>query len=123
MASPGLNSTPPTLRRAGENAAIDMGRRITAKATRDERAKQRRTLGRLRDQRVKPSVHTSYLKAVGRFLLWAAACEVPYAASLPELDQQLALYLEALLQQGDAKSLAGDTLSGAQHLLLQKVLT
>jgi len=65
-------------------------------------------------------VHTRYLKAVGRFLLWAAACEVPYAASLPELDQQLAWYLEALWQQGDAKSLAGDTLSGAQHLLLQK---
>ena len=87
---------------------------------RQDRVIARRRLGRLRDTLVTQRTLTRYLKAVGLFHYWCQSSYGREAVSNEELDQFASLYLDVLWEEGEPRLLAGDTLSGLQHVLMAK---
>ena len=77
----------------------------------------RAKLGALRDLRVGPLTLRRYREAAERFAQWQLSVHLPNAESLHEMDRQLCVYLNVLWEDGAARALAGDTLSGVQHFL------
>ena len=85
--------------------------------TKRERADARKAIGRLGDQRVKPTTLKRYRYAAAHFTAWLELWKFRLALTFEEMDQQLIFYIENLWEEGEAKGLAGDTLSGICHLL------
>ena len=93
-------------------------KRLEAAASKAGRAAQRRRQGRLRDLRVGAAALKRYTEAVLRFCAWLwLEGELP-AEQLQALDLQLVRYIESLWAEGDAKALAGNAISGVQHMLM-----
>ena len=81
-----------------------------------ERAAARARLGPLHSLLISPRMTVRYSRAVYRFIEMTSLLFV-LSDDLVKLDQQLAFYLEWLWQEGEAKSLAADTICGLQHSL------
>ena len=81
-----------------------------------ERAAARARLGPLHSLLISPRMTVRYSRAVYRFIEMTSLLFV-LSDDLVELDRQLAFYLEWLWQEGEAKSLAADTICGLQHSL------
>ena len=59
-----------------------------------------------------------YVKAVTCFVWWLAQMGMSEAGDYELLDRQLCDFLEYIWECGESKGLAGDVLSGVQHLLM-----
>ena len=94
--------------------------RILERASRHDRREARATLGKLRHNRIAPKTLTRYTHAVAAFSTWLMAYVGHEANSAEELDAQVGWYIEHLWEEGESRSLAGDCISGIQHLLLTK---
>ena len=84
------------------------------------RKKDRQNVGTLRDNRVNPTTLQRYIYAGSMFQLFLTANQFPEAKDLEELDTQLCSFIESLWEEGEAKSLAADSISSAQHFLLTR---
>jgi hypothetical protein len=95
-------------------------RSVLGFGTQQARARARQSLGRLRDLRVNKGTLIRYLTAVTRFLWWCEACQLSLGITWDEIDSQLCCFLESLWEEGEARAVAGDTISGVQHLLVTR---
>jgi len=89
---------------------------IDARA-RERRKRERHKAGQLRNLVLKPSTLVRYKAAVLGFFEHLEHMGVSIPRSYDNLDDELADYLEVLWQEGEARSVAGDTISGLQHLI------
>lgn len=79
-----------------------------------ERAKQRKTLGTLRQLTVQPSTRVRYDKAVNLFLQFLKDNQLVLPRVREHLDSLVCDYLEHLWASGSGRALASDTLAGLQ---------
>ena len=81
------------------------------------RVAARARFGKLQHSTIKFSTLRRYFTAVYFFNIFLVSWQLGLAESFEEMDGQLCLWLEHLWETGEARNLAADTLSGAQHLL------
>ena len=79
-----------------------------------ERKATRAQLGPLRQLTVQPKTRERYTKAIHRFHSYLREQEITLPRQRHLLDPIVSDYLEALWSQGEARSLASDTLAGLQ---------
>ena len=91
-----------------------MPKRLLEAATPQARAKQRRTLGTLRELTVQPSTRARYNKAIDHFLsfLKSNGLQLPHQRAL--LDPLVCEYLEHLWSSGAGRAQGSDCLAGLQ---------
>ena len=77
-----------------------------------QRVVDRRGLGRLRDSTITKTTLKRYLLAVGHFYYWAWLTYGTVGDTWETLEAQTCEWVEALWEDGDAKAIAADTLSG-----------
>ena len=87
-------------------------------ANQELRVTERKRAGRLRDNLVEVRTLNKYVKAVTCFIWWLAQMGTGHASGFELLDHQLCDFLEYIWECGESKGLAGDVLSGVQHLLM-----
>ena len=92
-------------------------RAFVAPKSRGARKALRARIGPLRLAKVAPKTLARYATAAHCFYRFAILMFGMVAANWDELDGQLQYYIETLWTEGESRSLAGDTLSGVQHLL------
>ena len=88
-----------------------------ARATRARRKAVRKTLGRLRDRVLRGKTVVRYRVHVHQFFVWHRASGRVLPAAVLEFDSQLCAYAETLWEEGDGKSVLGNTLSGLAHFV------
>ena len=84
-------------------------------STKEERARQRRSLGPLRNLTVQPATKIRYDLALKRLLAWMRDCRMLFPSSAEQVDGALCAYLEELWETGESKAHAGDTLAALQN--------
>ena len=89
--------------------------RIHEASTKAERARQRRSLGPLRNLTVQPATKIRYDLALKRLLAWMRDCRMLFPSSAEQVDGALCAYLEELWETGESKARAGDTLAALQN--------
>ena len=87
---------------------------MTTAGTRAARAKARQALGSLRKLRVPPSTEVRYSSAVDAFFADLAANRIRVPARTAAFDDEVASHLNRLWLAGDARTQAGDVISGLQ---------
>lgn len=95
----------------------EMPRRVKRAATKEQRAAARAGLGRLREFVVHPRTSARYADAVLRFFAFLKERRWGFPTSFPQLDLQVAEFVEHLWHSGDPKNFAADLLSGLVHYL------
>ncbi len=90
----------------------DMPRVILGPPVKAQRAANRATIGRLRDNRIAATTLRRYLHAVSLFHFWLQFVGHALADDYEELDRQLQEYIEVLWEEGEPRALACDVLSG-----------
>ena len=88
---------------------------ILAKRTKRERQLIRRAAGTLRSLQLQPRTINRYEAALGFFFAWLEWMNLTIPNSPTEADEVVADFIEDAWLQGEAKSVAGDVLSGLQH--------
>ena len=94
--------------------------RVTAASTAAERKKVRASIGSLKDLRVGVGVQKRYRSAVSFFLWWVMAFFGRLAEDFEELDRHAVAFIHAAWDEGEARSIVADILSGLLHLLDRK---
>ena len=84
------------------------------------RLRARQTRGRLRDLGISNLSLKRYREAVEAFVGWQLLWFGGVAATLGQLDDHLAVYVEYLWESGDGRAKAAQTLAGCQHFLLRR---
>ena len=91
-----------------------MPKRVLEAVTQEERAKQRRKLGTLKELTVQPSTRIRYNKAIDGFLQFLKFNGLQLPRDRELLDPLLCEYLEHLWSSGQGRALASDTVAGLQ---------
>ena len=95
---------------------LSMPKRVLEANTPAQRAKQRRTLGTLRQLTVQPQTRQRYNKAVNEFMKFLKSNSVTLPDKRDRLDPLVCDYLEHLWYHGQGRGLANDTLAGLQDV-------
>ena len=82
----------------------------------EERAKQRRKLGTLRQLTVQPATRKRYTKATDAFLQFLTSEQLSLPREKGQMDALVCDYLEHLWASGAGRALACDTLAGLQDM-------
>ena len=90
------------------------GRVISAK-TKQERAKRRKAIGRLKDVVVTPVTLNRYKVAMVRLFTWMTWFSVSFPSSAIEADEMGSEYIEYLWESGDPIQYGNDVISALQH--------
>ena len=91
-------------------------KRVLEAAEPEARAKQRRTLGTLRELTVQPATRKRYSKATDAFLQFLRSEGQPLPRERSKLDPIVCDYIEHLWSSGAGRAQACDTLAGLQDL-------
>ena len=87
-------------------------RAVLSRPTRQERAQQRRGLGKLSQRQVADATRARYQAACAWFFRWMRAWSVPFPADPYELDDRLCQCIDQAWEEGESYSFIGDLLSG-----------
>ncbi len=85
--------------------------------TKTERASARKALGRLSGRIVLPSTAARYAAACAWFFRLASQEGYGIGSSLLEFDHIVSKAIDVAWQEGEARNLIGDLLSGLQHFV------
>ena len=91
-----------------------MPKRILEGATQQDRAKQRKKLGTLRQLTVQPATRARYDKAMSSFLRFLRINDLKLPTQRQALDPLVCEYLEHLWSSGQGRALASDTVASLQ---------
>jgi hypothetical protein len=92
-------------------------KKLTNRGTIHERAAARREIGRLRDQRLRPTTLLRYCNCVTLFVDWLEQGARPIPSPLDEWDAAISDYAEHLWETGQGMQFLGDLLSGLPHFM------
>ena len=91
-----------------------MGKKVLEAATKQQRAKVRKTLGTLKSLTVQPATKRRYNDALDRFFKFLRKEKLSLPTKRESLDPLMADYLEMLWSSGEGRALASDTLAAIQ---------
>lgn len=91
-----------------------MGKKVLEAATKQQRAKVRKTLGTLKSLTVQPATKRRYNDALDRFFKFLRKEQLSLPTKRESLDPLVADYLEVLWSSGEGRALASDTLAALQ---------
>ena len=92
-------------------------KKLTNRGTIHERAAARREIGRLRDQRLRPTTLLRYCNCVTLFVDWLEQGARPIPSPLDEWDAAISDYAEHLWETDQGMQSLGDLLSGLPHFM------
>ena len=92
-------------------------KKLTNRGTIHERAVARREVGRLRDQRLRPTTLLRYCNCVTLFVDWLEQGARPIPGQPDEWDAAISDYAEHLWETGQGMQFLGDLLSGLPHFM------
>ena len=88
---------------------------ILESAVKTQRIKVRKELGSLHDLVVSPKTLTRYKQAVQTFLEWLRANRFKMLSDFIQIDELVSNYICECWEEGEARSLVANLLSGLQH--------
>jgi hypothetical protein len=92
---------------------------LALKKSKGERRKQRAEMGTLRQLLVGTRAQKKYNYALELFFNWLDACRIDLPDTNRDLEAQACAFVEALWEEGESKSLAGDFLSSFKTMAPQ----
>ena len=94
-------------------------KKLTNRGSIEERAQARQKIGRLKDQKLRPTTLLRYINSVTLFINWLEGGSTPIPRQPDAWDAAISDYAEHLWETGESKQLFGDLLSGLPHFLAE----
>ena len=91
--------------------------KLTNRGTIHERAKARRQIGRLKDQRLRPTTLIRYCNSITLFINWLEQGSHLVPRQPEQWDACISDYAEHLWEEGEGMQFLGDLLSGLPHFM------